>query len=124
MDVRKPIFLIADANECLRGDIGRLLAEAFPGSELLQVSTGEDVLGFDSRHRPDAVVMDIILPGIGGLDVIERLKARRPEVKIVVFTRYDDIKSRERAASAGVSLFLGKDSPLPDVVNALRQALA
>ena len=68
--------------------------------------------------------MDIILPGIGGLDVIERLKARRPDVEIVVFTRYDDIKSRERAASVGVSLFFGKDSPLPDIVNALRQALA
>src|SRR4051794_30464122 len=68
-----------------------LVLPAFPDLELCgQVSNGEDALTFLATNRPDIVLMDLRLPGIGGLATIRAITCLYPQVHVVVLTSYLD----------------------------------
>ena len=72
--------------------------------------------------RPDVVLVDIFLPDGDGIDAIPRLRERVPGARFVVMTGYTDVDMLSRAASAGASGFLPKETPMGSVLAAIRAA--
>ncbi len=72
-------------------------------------------------HTPDVLVLDLSLPGAGGLAVIRRIVTRDPEAKILVFTMHEEVLYAKRALEAGARGYLTKDAD-PDLLpEAIRQ---
>ena len=94
------------------------------GWTVLPAADGESLLLLGRRPAVEAVVMDVVLPGSGGLDVIERLKQQQPKVKIVVFSLRDGGHFQERVAKAGASAFISKGRPFSEILDALKSVLS
>ncbi len=77
-----------------------------------------------AQHPPDAALMDIRMPELSGIDCLRQIKARLPSLPIVKFTACADIDEIPLALMAGAVGYLIKPVSPPDLVNALRQALA
>jgi CheY-like chemotaxis protein len=61
-----------------------------------------------SASRPDVIVLDVNLPGIGGLDLCGRIARLHPDLKVIVFTAADDPDIRRQAFAAGATAFVSK----------------
>jgi DNA-binding NarL/FixJ family response regulator len=72
--------------------------------------------------RPDVVVMDVAMPGVGGLAATVELRARMPDVAVVMLSLHDDGATRGAAAAAGAAAFVGKQEPDKVLLAAIRAA--
>jgi len=72
--------------------------------------------------HPDVILMDIEIPGMSGLEAIERLRAAAPHSAVVIFTLRDDAATRERARGAGAAAFVGKHRTEEMLLAAIRGA--
>ncbi len=84
--------------------------------------TVSEMLDLVAEHQPDVVIMDMRLPGADGIEGTRRLRALHPSVRVVAFSGDADEELRARAAEAGASDFVTKDSPLTAMVDAIRSA--
>ena len=118
MDIRKTV-LLADANEEFRS----LLRESIEKDEGFTVvgSTGDglDALQLIGSLRPDVAVLDLVLPGMDGLGVMEKLRQMELETKTVLYSAFYTDQTLARAAELGASFFL----PKPFTAEALRDRL-
>ena len=73
-----------------------------------------------ARLQPDVVVLDMHLPDGNGLEAIAAIKARRPETRVVMLTGHADLDTLSRAAAAGASSFLPKETSVHDILAAIR----
>lgn len=100
------------ANRLLR-DLGyERIGQAMSGEEALsQLAGGE---------APDLIVLDISLPGAGGLDLVAPLRAAAPDARILIFSMNDQTGFAARALQAGAQGFLSKNAPPADFRDAVR----
>jgi DNA-binding NarL/FixJ family response regulator len=75
-------------------------------------------------EKPDVVLMDINMPGMNGIECVERLKARMPEVQIVMLTIYEDTEKIFKALSAGANGYLLKRMDPAKLLEAIREVHA
>jgi DNA-binding NarL/FixJ family response regulator len=75
-------------------------------------------------EQPDVVIMDIDMPGIGGIAAIPEVLAAKPEVQIIMFTVFDDSERLFSSLQAGASGYLLKKTPHDRMVTAIREAAA
>jgi DNA-binding NarL/FixJ family response regulator len=76
------------------------------------------------RLLPDLVLMDLLMPGVNGVEATRRIRAGHPEVKILVLTTFDDEEWVFDAIRAGASGYLLKDTPREKVIEAIRGTVA
>lgn len=119
----KPLILVIEGHARLRSELVRRLKESRPESSVVEAEDGETGVGLHGRRNPDVVVTDVILPKLGGLDVITEIKRVQPHVKVIVFSLHDDSQFRERARAAGVFAYVLKEQPLEDIIGAVNAAL-
>jgi DNA-binding NarL/FixJ family response regulator len=92
-----------------------------PGFECpLVFSSGEEVLKAILEPRPDVVLMDINLPGMSGIQCVNRLKHLMPEIQIMMLTVYENSNRIFEALAAGASGFLVKNTPPEKLLDAIR----
>jgi DNA-binding NarL/FixJ family response regulator len=117
----KITILLVDDHAIVRQGCRLLLEQA--GFEVVaEASSGDDAYTCYLAHRPRVVVMDLTIPGMGGMEAIRRIRARVPEAGIVVFTMHDDPMIGTRALRAGASAYVTKTSAPRDLVEAVRRA--
>jgi DNA-binding NarL/FixJ family response regulator len=103
----------------------RQILEAFPGLELAgEARSGEEALEACRRDRPDVVVMDLMMPGMGGVEATRRLTAEHPGVRVLVLTSFEEGDLVEQALRAGACGCLLKTASAFDVAQAVRAAHA
>jgi DNA-binding NarL/FixJ family response regulator len=73
------------------------------------------------RHEPDVVVVDISLEDAHGLDLVEEIRSRFPDIRVIVFSMYDESVYAERAIRAGASGYVMKGKPTNHIVKAIRR---
>ena len=114
--------LIADDHPLMLQGIRRAL-EASEGIEVVgEARSGQEVLALIERRKPDLVLLDLHMPGLGGLDCLEELKRSWPDVKTVVISASDDRVSIDSALLAGASAYILKSVSPMDIPSVLRQA--
>ena len=119
----KKIVVIEDQE-----DLGEALLEALKdkGYEAKLASTGEAGVELIEKEYPDLLLLDFLLPGIDGLEVLERLKAKRDEtpLPVVMLSNLDNPEDLSRAREYGIEEYLVKsDWRLEDVMEVVRKAL-
>lgn len=83
-------------------------------------SDGATALEAIERHAPDVVVLDVMLPGKSGFEVLAGVRAGpRPDLPVLMLTAKGQVKDRERAAALGVSLFMTKPFSNRDLLDAV-----
>jgi NarL family two-component system response regulator LiaR len=101
----------------------RALIDREPGMEVAaEADTGEQAVQMVGAVAPDVVLMDLEMPGAGGIDATQRILQARPESRIVVLTSHADESSVFPALKAGAAGYVLKHSPPEDVLQAIRQA--
>ena len=76
------------------------------------------------KEKPDLVMVDIAMPGMGGLGMIRRIRKKNTETKIIVFSMYDDSSIVSRALNAGVQGYIGKTAAPAKIIEAVNTVLA
>ena len=92
------------------------------GYEVVEAINGEEALAYMTSHRPDAILLDLGLPGIDGLSIIETLRAWT-RVPIIVLTVRDDERTKVRALDAGADDYLTKPFGMGELIARLRALL-
>ena len=85
---------------------------------------GAEAVELVSQKQPDLVLMDLKMPGMNGIEATRQIRARFPNVKVLVLTTYDDDEWVFDAIRAGASGYLLKDTPREKVVEAIRGTVA
>jgi len=99
----------------------RLLLEGSPDIKVVaEAESGEDACRKFPEVRPDVVVMDISMPGIGGLEAIDRILAREPAARILVLSAHEDAMHARRVLKAGAAGYLTKRSAAEALMQAIR----
>jgi two-component system invasion response regulator UvrY len=100
----------------------RLLLEGAPDMKVVaEADSGEEAVRRFPEVRPDVAVMDISMPGIGGLEAIGRILAREPGAKILVLSAHEDVMHARRVLKAGAVGYLTKRSAAEELIQAIRQ---
>jgi CheY-like chemotaxis protein len=103
-------LLIVDDSDEMRSEIRSTIAGL--ADEVWECSDGSEAMTKYAMHRPDWVLMDIVMEGIDGLETTKRLISVYPEAKIVIITSYDDDYLRQAAHAAGALDYVLKDNLL------------
>jgi NarL family two-component system response regulator LiaR len=112
--------LIADDHAVVRQGL-RTFLELQDDIEVVgDVSDGEAALSAVSEHEPDVVLMDLVMPGVGGVEAIRRLRELRPETRVLVLTSFLDDEKLFPAVRAGAAGYLLKDVQPAELVRAIR----
>ena len=112
-------LLIADDHAPVGKSLQALLE---PEYEVLGlVTSGADVLASVARERPDALLLDLWMPGRNGLDLLTDLRRDFPAVRIVVLTMHADLVVAVEAMHRGAQAYLLKDSGYAELEEALRE---
>ena len=115
-------ILIADDDRHTRAGLRALLG-TYPACEIVgEAVNGEDAIEQIERCRPDAVLLDVRMPVLDGLEAARRIKERRPEVAIVVLSM--DSGQRSAALAAGAHAFISKAEGPDQVVKTLHALYA
>lgn len=100
----------------------RLLLEEQPDIKVVaEAESGEQACVQYPQVRPEVVVMDLSMPGIGGLEAMTRLRARDGQARILVLTAHDDTIHPRRVLDAGALGYLSKRSAAGELIQAVRQ---
>lgn len=116
-------LLIVDDHPVFRFGL-RALIEAEPGMQIAgEAASGADALAFDANQPLDLVLMDINLPDINGLEVTRRMRAQRPETRVLVISMLDD-STVFHALKAGACGYVLKGASGDETLRAIRAAAA
>jgi DNA-binding NarL/FixJ family response regulator len=115
--------LIADDHRLMVAGIRRALEDEEEIEVVGEASTGAAVLPLVGRTDPDVVLLDIRMPKMDGLTVLEQVRARYPRVKVVMLSVFADPEHIQMALSRGASGYIVKTINPRDLASALRQAV-
>jgi DNA-binding NarL/FixJ family response regulator len=113
-------ILIVDDHPVVRAGLRRLLATE-PGYEIREAAEGKEALILFKAHRPAVVVLDLNLPGIGGLETIARLRSADPLARVLVLSMHSDQIHVTRALRAGAAGYVSKSAAPEEIVTAVRR---
>lgn len=116
-------ILIVDDHPIVRAGLRRLLA-AEPETDIHEAASGKEALSILKELRPTLVILDLSMPGLGGIEVITRLKTADPGARVLVLSMHDDHIHVTRALQAGAAGYVSKNAPPPELLEAIRRVAA
>lgn len=119
MSLMKTRILLVDDHELVRAGFRRLLEDGDKFEVIAEAGSGEQAVQQFNKLHPDVVIMDISMPGIGGVGAIERIIAREPKAKILVLSVHEDSVFTTRAMQAGALGFIPKRSAPEEMLKAI-----
>jgi DNA-binding NarL/FixJ family response regulator len=116
--------VLIDDHAVVREGYRRLLERTEDIEVIAEAGTGEEAYRLICELKPDVAVLDISLPGIGGIEVVRRVIAREPDQKILVFSMHEDVMFSSRALQAGARGYVTKSAAPEVLVEAVRLVAA
>ncbi|MFJ2319524.1 UvrY/SirA/GacA family response regulator transcription factor [Pseudomonas sp. NPDC087817] len=116
--------LVVDDHDLVRTGITRMLADIDGLQVVGQAESGEESLIKARELKPDVVLMDVKMPGIGGLEATRKLLRSHPDIKVVAVTVCEEDPFSTRLLQAGAAGYLTKGAGLPEMVQAIRLVFA
>jgi two-component system invasion response regulator UvrY len=112
--------LLVDDHAIVRSGLRRLFA-ALPGVQILEAATGREALAVVRAERPALVVLDLNLPGLGGLELLRRVLTEHPQARVVVLSMHAEALYATRALRAGAAGYLSKNASPEELLEAVRR---
>ena len=112
--------MLADDHAVVRMGFKLLLEGAQEISVVAEADSGEEAVRTFQAYNPDVLVMDISMPGIGGLEAIDRILAKEPNQKILVLSGHEDVMHARRVLKAGAIGYLTKRSAADALIDAVK----
>jgi DNA-binding NarL/FixJ family response regulator len=113
--------LIADDHTLVRESLVNVLEAGGDCKVVAQASDGLAAVEQALRMRPDVAIVDISMPGLNGVEVVRRLKSELPATRTLVLTMHEDEEYVLHVVRAGASGYLLKDSPISELISAVKQ---
>lgn len=113
--------LIADDHHLVRTSIAHLLNQECDIQTIGEVYDGENAVSQCRQLKPDIVLMDIRMPGIGGLEATRRIRRTMKDIKVLILTAHMEDSVLRRMLEAGASGFLSKGADALEMTEAIRQ---
>ena len=115
-------ILIVDDHEVVRNGIRSYLETLTQFNVVGEAASGEEALKLVSEHIPDIVLLDLIMPGMDGVETTRLIKSQRPQVKIIALSMYAEYAAD--AAAAGADAFVSKGQPPEQLLATLAAVVA
>ena len=114
--------LLVDDHEMVRRGLG-VFVQSFDDLNLVgEVVNGKEALDFLADTTADVILMDIMMPVMGGIEAIQEIQSRWPEIKILAMTSFEDEDLVKDAISSGAIGFLMKNATIDELAAAIRNA--
>jgi DNA-binding NarL/FixJ family response regulator len=121
MTKTRPIrVVLADDHAVVRKGIREFLEEADGITVVAEAADGEQAVALVAEHQPDVAVLDFQMPIASGIEATRRIKARHPDVRVLILTAYDDDPYIFALLQAGASGYILKTADSGDLVQAVR----
>ena len=116
--------LLVDGHELVRTGIEALLNAAEDIAVVGVAKSGEEAVDAMATLSPDVVLMDVNMPGIGGIEASRKILQDNPEAKIITLSFNNDDPITPQLFKLGVLGFISKNSPVDEMINAIRKVMA
>src|SRR5258708_10426342 len=91
--------------------------------QIFESPSGEEALLASGRQKIDLLVSDYLLPGMSGIELMHKVRARHPEVKVILISGMTDRKARDEMLNAGAIALFDKPIPLADFLDVVERSL-
>ena len=112
--------LIVDDHPVVRAGLASMLGTQTELELVGSASSGEDALRMLDEQYPDVILLDLRMPGMSGVEMLQALKAANRQVRVIILTNYETDEDIYRAVQAGAQGYLLKDTSLREMVEAIR----
>jgi two-component system invasion response regulator UvrY len=112
--------LLVDDHELVRTGIRKILDEVKGLKVIGEAKTGEEAVQFCRKTEPNVVLMDMNMPGIGGLEATKKIIRYAPDVKVIVLTVYSEDPIPTKVMQIGAAGYLTKSAGPDEMINAIR----
>jgi DNA-binding NarL/FixJ family response regulator len=112
-------ILIVDDHAIIRNGLHALLATE-GDRVLIEADNGRKAVALAAEHRPDVIIMDLMMPDLNGLDAIRQIRRNDPEAKVVVLSAKTDERTVRESLEAGASAFVAKESAYEELSAAVK----
>jgi len=116
-------ILVIDDHPIVRAGC-RQLIQQIPNVKITEAETGEDGYKLFQEIYPDMVLLDITLPGLGGLEILRKMRANRENAKVLMFSMHEDPVFASRAMQTGARGYITKNNAADHLVEAVEQVLS
>lgn len=113
-------ILLVDDHELVRTGISRIIDDVRGMKVIGETESGEEAVKWCRNNHPDVVLMDINMPGIGGLDAMQRILRFNEEIKIIMLTMHTENPFPSKVMQAGAVGYLSKAAAPDEVLAAIR----
>lgn len=120
----KTKILIADDHVIVREGLKQIVAETSDMVVADEAGSGHEVLNKVLKNDYDVVVLDITMPGMNGVDILNHLKNQRPELPVLILSMHPEEQYAVRVLRAGASGYLTKESAPDELIAAIRKVSA
>ena len=117
-----PTIVLADDHHVVRNGLRLLLENKLHAQIVGEAANGPDTVAMVEALQPDLLIVDVMMPGMNGLDVTRHVRQTVPKTRVVVLSMYGDEAHVRDALRAGATAYVLKDSLSDDFVYAIQQA--
>ena len=116
-------LLIVDDHEIVRAGIKRLVENTPNLNIVADLGSGEEAYQFLHKNTVDLIIMDVSMPGKGGIETTNQIKKRYPKIKILMLSMHDNAMIIEKAVKAGADGYILKNDLSDDLLNAVEKVM-
>jgi DNA-binding NarL/FixJ family response regulator len=124
MNTTSKHILIADDHGVVRYGMMLFIKDLMPWAQVSQVGTFNEAIGHVNKSQVDLVILDINLPGGNNIKMVDSLKAVQPDIKVIIFSSYDEKVYAERYLRAGAKGYLNKETSNKEIKKAIQSVLS
>ncbi|MDD2671711.1 MAG: response regulator transcription factor [Syntrophales bacterium] len=116
-------ILIADDHPIVRQGLKQILAEESDMGEFGEAQNSQEVMDLIRKKEWDIVILDITMPGRGGLEILKEIRSERPKLPVLILSIHPEDQYAVRALKAGAAGYMTKESAPDDLIKAIRKVL-
>jgi two-component system NarL family response regulator len=117
---RRISVILADDHPVVRDGLAAIVNQQEDMTVVAEAGDGEEAVALYEQHNPDVMVLDLRMPKLDGVAVVQRVLEAHPKARLLIMTTYDGDEDIFRSLSQGAKGYLLKDAPRQEILSAIR----